>query len=425
MNDSVDDSELYVIANKEVDTNTQDDALWRKAMALTAGNKEKAKYKYVKLRVHQLKKAGFLKFNVNDEKQSNPIKKEKKVNVDTRYEKERIAEIDETLNKGSTAVGNTSDDNNTLKGIITILVIIAVVIWVININKSSSSSTSTYVETPTQISTNYKKSSYDNEYSLKIDTYPTNATVKIMNIVPEYSYGMYLYEGNYKVQVSAYGYITKTIWINLTKDTNKYVFLSNKTYTDNKFSVNIHTIPANATIKITNIKPKFYQGMRLKKGRYYINVSKQGYITKKQYFDLAENSSYSVTLKKIKVVQKYPLTINVTPSDAKVQIMNIKPKYYDGIMLKKGKYNIRVAKYGYETQENTVNPFEYSTYNVILKKKKTSYSNTSSSTSSYSSNTNNKKYVSAWSDQECYNQGMNPEKHFNDGSVLCSKDIKP
>lgn len=47
---------------------------------------------------------------------------------------------------------------------------------------------------------------------------------------------------------------------------------------------------------------------------------------------------------------KFSLTINSTPSDAKVQITNIKPKYYDGIKLKKGIYNIKVSKEGYITK---------------------------------------------------------------------------
>ena len=402
MNNSVDDSELYIIANKEVDTNTQDDALWRKAMALTAGNKEKAKYKYLKLRVQQLKKTGVPKSKANPEPKINPIKKEKQTSTDNKYEEKRIAEIDEALNKKNKPAEDKSDDKNMLKGIILMLAIIAVVVWVININQSSNSSKSTYVEkapkSHTSSNSNYSRTSYDDKYSLTIDTLPTNATVKIMNITPKYSYGMYLKQGDYKVQVSAYGYTTKTVWVSLKEDISKYIVLSKNNYTapavdydfpkttfkNNKFSVNVTTVPAYATIKITNIKPKFYQGMRLKKGKYNVSVSKKGYKTYKGYFELTQNSSYTVTLEKKKADQRYPLTINVTPSGAKVQIMNINPKYYDGIMLKKGVYNIRVSKYGYETQTGTANPFEYATYNVILKKKQ----NSSYNRQNYQNNSN-------------------------------------
>lgn len=44
----------------------------------------------------------------------------------------------------------------------------------------------------------------------------------------------------------------------------------------------------------------------------------------------------------------HSLTVNVTPSDSTVKIMNIKPKYTPGIMLKKGKYDILVKNRGYK-----------------------------------------------------------------------------
>ncbi|MDM8564137.1 tetratricopeptide repeat protein [Candidatus Halobeggiatoa sp. HSG11] len=47
---------------------------------------------------------------------------------------------------------------------------------------------------------------------------------------------------------------------------------------------------------------------------------------------------------------KYHLTINVIPSDAKIRVMNIKPKYQHGIMLKSGKYDVKVTRSGYESK---------------------------------------------------------------------------
>ncbi len=50
------DEKLYLEATNEVENNNQDPALWSKVMALTEGDKDKAKYKYIKLRVDQLVK---------------------------------------------------------------------------------------------------------------------------------------------------------------------------------------------------------------------------------------------------------------------------------------------------------------------------------------------------------------------------------
>ena len=47
--------------------------------------------------------------------------------------------------------------------------------------------------------------------------------------------------------------------------------------------------------------------------------------------------------------QTYRLRILTTPNNAKVQIVEPKLKYYDGIELKRGKYHIKVSKSGYET----------------------------------------------------------------------------
>lgn len=52
----------------------------------------------------------------------------------------------------------------------------------------------------------------------------------------------------------------------------------------------------------------------------------------------------------IEVKERYPLFIETVPFDAKIEILNIKPKYTLGILLKPGEYNIKISKSGYETQ---------------------------------------------------------------------------
>ena len=53
-------------------------------------------------------------------------------------------------------------------------------------------------------------------------------------------------------------------------------------------------------------------------------------------------------------VQTYVLTVKTEPASATVSIRNIQPKYRDGIQLAPGKYQIRVAASGYQTQEKWV-----------------------------------------------------------------------
>ncbi|MDA3945895.1 MAG: reverse transcriptase family protein [Helicobacteraceae bacterium] len=59
---------------------------------------------------------------------------------------------------------------------------------------------------------------------------------------------------------------------------------------------------------------------------------------------------YYFSATKVKIKEAYPLFIETVPYDAKIQIMNIVPKYTIGIALKPGDYDIRISKKGYKTQ---------------------------------------------------------------------------
>lgn len=50
----------------------------------------------------------------------------------------------------------------------------------------------------------------------------------------------------------------------------------------------------------------------------------------------------------------YTLTIHVVPSDSRIRIMNIKPKYENGIKLSSGNYHILVEKQGYSSHEEII-----------------------------------------------------------------------
>jgi hypothetical protein len=52
----------------------------------------------------------------------------------------------------------------------------------------------------------------------------------------------------------------------------------------------------------------------------------------------------------IETPEEYALHVNTEPSDAKVYITNIKPRYHDDIMLVPGVYKIKVVRNGYHTK---------------------------------------------------------------------------
>ena len=54
-------------------------------------------------------------------------------------------------------------------------------------------------------------------------------------------------------------------------------------------------------------------------------------------------------------IDKYPLTIETQPADAKIRILNIAPEYVSGMLLAQGKYHIEVTKDGYQPKKEWVN----------------------------------------------------------------------
>jgi len=155
-----------------------------------------------------------------------------------------------------------------------------------------------------------------------------------------------------------------------------------------RLSLNISTNVSNPSIKILNIQEKFHQGIQLKPGTYIIEVKKRGYLTKRRKIQIKDENVFSgvylekqTTSGKKKQISRYALYIK-TLKGARIQVLNIKQKYYSGIRLKPGKYKIRVSKSGYITREKTIYISNSSQYIKIPLKKQTSSLRKSVSTKS-------------------------------------------
>lgn len=60
------------------------------------------------------------------------------------------------------------------------------------------------------------------------------------------------------------------------------------------------------------------------------------------------SSSTSNSSTSQEIASLYPLTVITEPSDARIRILNINPKFYQGIELKPGRYQVEVSKAGYK-----------------------------------------------------------------------------
>jgi hypothetical protein len=106
----------------------------------------------------------------------------------------------------------------------------------------------------------------------------------------------------------------------------------------------------------------FQNGDLLKRGKYRVEVLKSGYKTVQKNITISKDTKFRVKMEKSKV----SLTVNPDPRDSRIYIMNIVPKYRDGILLERGKYDLKIKKSGYYTKRLTVNLQSDSNFNVKL-----------------------------------------------------------
>jgi len=107
--------------------------------------------------------------------------------------------------------------------------------------------------------------------------------------------------------------------------------------------------------------------------------------------------------------QLHSLTIKTSPKDAIVKITNIKQKYYNGMQLKEGQYDLKISKNGYITKYGK----------VVLKKDKHIYIILNETNKSY--NNENKK---VWNDKKSglmWQKDINREEFtWNQARIYCN-----
>ncbi|QEP42480.1 PEGA domain-containing protein [Ectothiorhodospiraceae bacterium BW-2] len=117
-------------------------------------------------------------------------------------------------------------------------------------------------------------------------------------------------------------------------------------------TLTIESEPAGATIRLNGgyagATPKSFVRQA---GKAEVKVEKSGYESQTETFTLSlgDNISYTFDLTPLnREPLNHPFTVSTTPANARVRILNIVPKYYDGIELKDGRYRIEVTADGYE-----------------------------------------------------------------------------
>ncbi len=212
---------------------------------------------------------------------------------------------------------------------------------------------------------------------LFVDTEPENAEVRLLEIKPKFEQGIALPAGNYVIDVRSKGYLTQykqfrlddgqTLRLNVTLERDPAVPLPEDAGPDpnapGRLYVDIE--PADAEIRILNVRPKFKQGIELPPRTYSLDATKEGYET--SVFTAAvepgQETRVSVTLTKTDApapdsadtaanaesAQGPPgtLRVDISPEDAQIAVENVDKSYEPGMRLPPGDYTLTATREGY------------------------------------------------------------------------------
>ena len=183
--------------------------------------------------------------------------------------------------------------------------------------------------------------------TLVIDSKPSGAKVKILNVDEPFRQGMALKLDRYHLEVSAEGYETKKTWLDLDTAGEKRIMIALKPIVA---SLYVNTDPEKANVKLLDSDTPFRQGINLKLGRYYLEVSAEGYETQKQWIKLDSGGDMRVS------IRLKPITASL--------IVDTEPKEASEIQQQK-----RLAKETYDKVILALNPSDWESAKNLLYEK--------------------------------------------------------
>ncbi|VAW73313.1 Protein of unknown function DUF323 [hydrothermal vent metagenome] len=177
-------------------------------------------------------------------------------------------------------------------------------------------------------------------FPFQIKTVPARAKVRFLNKKFSYKAGLKVAPGKYHVAVSAKGFRTKKVWLTVsTKAINKKINLGADKYT---LAVNVQ--PSNAIVKIVSPRINWKPGVKLKPGRYKIEIRAPGYKVKRQTITVKDKD---VNLNFRLGEEAYSLTVKTTPEESVVKLIDHPVDYSPGMTLIPGRYEVEVSSKGY------------------------------------------------------------------------------
>lgn len=151
--------------------------------------------------------------------------------------------------------------------------------------------------------------------------------------------------GPYIIRIKAKGYKpwSQSLTVEANKPTSIKASLEQILY-----RLRVNPTPSSAQIKLLDSFEQYRPGMKLKPGKYRIEVSQEGYKTEKREVVIVDDDkAIDVSLEK----QRYSLTVTASPSHASIRMPGSGSDYTPGIKLENGTYTIEVSASGYVTRK--------------------------------------------------------------------------
>ena len=192
-------------------------------------------------------------------------------------------------------------------------------------------------------------------YALTIEPQPVDAQVRLAGNAPPYRPGVALEPGEYPVEVSREGYVTRRFPVRVVDGEVRVPVVLEKqppvaSAPPGGYRLNVYTHPEKATVRLLDSKLAYQAGGRLPPGEYRIEVALDGYESSTLAVRIIDSDvTVPVTLKPVERPTVYRLTVQARPANAQVRLVDSESTYQPGVRLAPGRYTVEVAATGYAT----------------------------------------------------------------------------
>ncbi len=192
-------------------------------------------------------------------------------------------------------------------------------------------------------------------YALTIEPQPVDAQVRLAGNAPPYRPGVALEPGEYPVEVSREGYVTRRFPVRVVDGEVRVPVVLEKqppvaSAPPGGYRLNVYTHPEKATVRLLDSKLAYQAGGRLPPGEYRIEVALDGYESSTLAVRIIDSDvTVPVTLKPVERPTFYRLTVQARPANAQVRLVDSESTYQPGVRLAPGRYTVEVAATGYAT----------------------------------------------------------------------------